>query len=270
MTEDFEDSTVFVVDDDTSVRKSLRRLITAAGWTVETFASADDFLDRSPHDRPACLILDVRMPGLNGIDLQTRLAQSDSEMPIVFITGHGDIPMSVRAMQAGAIDFLPKPFEDKVLLDAIARGIEHDRTHRDEQQRLKTVRARVQSLTRREHEVFDLVVTGLLNKQVAAQLGISEKTVKVHRARVVHEDGRRVARRACQTVPATPGPDQPPLVLTGHSASADRVTLTTRRRPVGGPRWSTGPETTLWRPNARPHVAMTAATITRKTIPRVS
>jgi len=187
VTETFSNSTVFVVDDDPSVRKSLRRLITAAGWTVETFASADEFLEGTPPHRPSCLVLDVRLPGLNGLDLQERLAQSKSEMPIIFITGHGDIPMSVRAMQAGAIDFLPKPFEDTALLDAIARGIEHDRTHRGEQQRLKTIRARVQSLTPREHEVFDLVVTGLLNKQVADQLDISEKTAKVHRARVMQK-----------------------------------------------------------------------------------
>lgn len=187
MTEVVDDSTVLVVEDDPSVRKSLRRMIAAAGWVVETFASADEFLEGAPHHRPACLVLDVRLPGLNGLELQEKLAGSDGPMPVVFITGHGDIPMTVRAMKMGAIDFLPKPFENTALLDAIARGLEHDRTHRSEQQRLRTVRAHMQSLTTREREVFDLVVTGLLNKQVAGQLSISEKTVKVHRARVMQK-----------------------------------------------------------------------------------
>ena len=187
MTEEYGDSTVFVVDDDAWVRKSLRRLIAVAGWRVETFASADAFLEGAPHDRPACLVLDVRLPGLNGLDLQKRLARSDGEMPIVFITGHGDIPMSVRAMKAGAIDFLPKPFEDTALLEAIERGIARDRTHRQEQKHLEAIRTCVRALTPREREVFDLVVTGLLNKQVAGRLHISERTVKAHRARVMQK-----------------------------------------------------------------------------------
>ena len=185
MNEECGDSTVFVVDDDAGVRRSLRRLISVAGWKVETFASADEFLERAPHDGPACLVLDVRLPGLDGLALQRRLAQSSSEIPIVFITGHGDIPMTVRAMKAGAIDFLSKPFEDEALLEAIERGVERSRTYRHKQKHLETIRARERSLSPREREVFDLVVTGLLNKQVAGQLGIGEKTVKVHRARVM-------------------------------------------------------------------------------------
>ena len=179
------DGKIFVVDDDPGVRKSLGRLLAVAGWKVETLASADEFLDRAPHDRPACLVLDVRLPGLNGLDLQERLARADGDIPIVFITGHGDVPMSVRAMKAGAVDFLPKPFEDEALLDAIGRAIECDRQRRQEQDQSRLIRARLESLTPRERDVSGLVVRGLLNKQVADQLGITEKTVKVHRARVM-------------------------------------------------------------------------------------
>ena len=178
MTDGGDDVKVFVVDDDASVRKSLARLIAVAGWKVETLASADEFLERAPHDRPACLVLDVRLPGLNGLELQERLARDDGDIPIVFITGHGDIPMGVRAMKAGAVDFLPKPFEDEALLEAIGRAIERDR-------QIRPIRARLESLTLRERDVFAFVVRGLLNKQVAGHLGITEKTVKVHRARVM-------------------------------------------------------------------------------------
>ncbi len=180
MTDGGGDVKVFVVDDDASVRKSLARLIAVAGWKVETLASADEFLERAPHDRPACLVLDVRLPGLNGLELQERLARDDGDIPIVFITGHGDIPMGVRAMKAGAVDFLPKPFEDEALLEAIRRAIERDR-------QIRPIRARLESLTHREREIFALVVRGLLNKQVAGHLGITEKTVKVHRARVMEK-----------------------------------------------------------------------------------
>ncbi len=180
MTDGGGDVKVFVVDDDASVRKSLARLIAVAGWKVETLASADEFLERAPHDRPACLVLDVRLPGLNGLELQERLARDDGDIPIVFITGHGDIPMGVRAMKAGAVDFLPKPFEDEALLEAIGRAIERDR-------QIRPIRARLESLTHREREIFALVVRGLLNKQVAGHLRITEKTVKVHRARVMEK-----------------------------------------------------------------------------------
>lgn len=180
MTDGGGDVKVFVVDDDASVRKSLARLIAVAGWKVETLASADEFLERAPHDRPACLVLDVRLPGLNGLELQERLARDDGDIPIVFITGHGDIPMGVRAMKAGAVDFLPKPFEDEALLEAIGRAIERDR-------QIRPIRARLESLTPREREVFALVVRGMLNKQVAGHLRITEKTVKVHRARVMEK-----------------------------------------------------------------------------------
>ncbi len=180
MTDGGGDVKVFVVDDDASVRKSLARLIAVAGWKVETLASADEFLERAPHDRPACLVLDVRLPGLNGLELQERLARDDGDIPIVFITGHGDIPMGVRAMKAGAVDFLPKPFEDEALLEAIGRAIERDR-------QIRPIRARLESLTPRERDVFAFVVRGLLNKQVAGHLGITEKTVKVHRARVMEK-----------------------------------------------------------------------------------
>ena len=180
MTDGGGDVKVFVVDDDASVRKSLARLIAVAGWKVETLASADEFLERAPHDRPACLVLDVRLPGLNGLELQERLARDDGDIPIVFITGHGDIPMGVRAMKAGAVDFLPKPFEDEALLEAIGRAIERDR-------QIRPIRARLESLTPREREVFALVVRGMLNKQFAGHLRITEKTVKVHRARVMEK-----------------------------------------------------------------------------------
>ena len=180
MTDGGGDVKVFVVDDDASVRKSLARLIAVAGWKVETLASADEFLERAPHDRPACLVLDVRLPGLNGLELQERLARDDGDIPIVFITGHGDIPMGVRAMKAGAVDFLPKPFEDEALLEAIGRAIERDR-------QIRPIRACFESLTPRERDVFALVVRGLLNKQIAGHLGITEKTVKVHRARVMEK-----------------------------------------------------------------------------------
>jgi len=178
---------VFVVDDDESVRKSLGRLIRSAGLGVETFDSAQQFLASSRPDVPSCLVLDVRMPGLSGIDLQKRMAESDVEIPIVFITGHGDIPTSVRAMKAGAVEFLIKPFRDQDLLDAIQEAIERDRIARQRQAELAEVRGRYKSLTPREREVMDLVVSGLLNKQVAVDLGISEATVKIHRGQVMEK-----------------------------------------------------------------------------------
>ena len=178
---------VFVVDDDPSVRKSLTRLIASAGYAVETFASARDFMTRAPAPGPCCLVLDVRMPGLTGLDLQDALGGEGHRVPIVFITGHGDVSMSVQAMKAGAVDFLTKPFDLARLLDAIQRAVARDVKDRGEAGRTAQARERVRRLTPRETEVFALVVTGMLNKQIASALGIGEKTVKVHRARVMEK-----------------------------------------------------------------------------------
>jgi len=180
-------STVFVVDDDPSVRKSLTRVMTSAGYAVEAFASARDFLTREPLAGPCCVVLDVRMPGLTGLDLQETLALAGHRMPIVFITGHGDISMSVKAMKRGAVDFLTKPFDVESLLDAIQRAVTKDVKDLGEEGRTADVLERVKLLTPRETEVFALVVTGMLNKQIAGELGIAEKTVKVHRARVMEK-----------------------------------------------------------------------------------
>jgi len=182
-------STVFLVDDDPSVRKALTRLIKAAGYQVEAFASARDFLEwRNRPDRGSgCLILDVRMPGLSGLDLQQQLLANHAQLPIIFITGHGDIPMSVKAMKHGAVDFLPKPIKDTDLLKAVEQALaraDHDLAEREE---LEDIQRRLESLTPREREVLALVVKGLLNKQIAFQLGTVEKTVKVHRARVMEK-----------------------------------------------------------------------------------
>jgi FixJ family two-component response regulator len=176
---------VFVVDDDKAVRKSLERLIKSVGLTVQTFSSAREFLESDSSDGPSCLVLDVRMPGLSGIDLQKELDKIGYNIPIIFITGYGDIPMSVRTMKRGAIDFLTKPINDQDLLDAIHRAIEKDKQTRREQDEIRTTQKRVDLLTPREREVFSLVVTGMLNKQIAYDLGLSEKTVKVHRSRVM-------------------------------------------------------------------------------------
>ena len=178
---------VFVVDDDASVRKSLARLISDAGYTVQTFASATEFLARPPAAGPSCVVLDVRMPGLTGLDLQHTLASAAHEIPIIFITGHGDISMSVKAMKAGAVDFLTKPFAGKDLLEAIHRAVTKDRQDIRAEARTDEIRDRVNLLTPRESQVFALVVTGMLNKQIAAELGVGEKTVKVHRARVMEK-----------------------------------------------------------------------------------
>jgi FixJ family two-component response regulator len=178
-------ATVFVVDDDASVRKSLTRLLEAAGYTVEAFASAREFLEAARAPGPSCLVLDVRMPGITGLDLQKTLGQAVHRIPIVFVTGHGDIPTSVQAMKAGAIDFLTKPYAAKDLIDAIRRALEKDTTDLGREARTRSIHARVETLTPRERQVFALVVTGMLNKQIAAQLGVVEKTVKVHRARVM-------------------------------------------------------------------------------------
>ena len=178
---------VFVVDDDPSVRKGLTRLIRSAGYTVEAFASAREFLARERYLGPCCLVLDVQMPDLTGLDLQEALAGSGRRMSIVFVTGHGDISMSVKAMKGGAVDFLTKPADDKDLLAAIERCVARDVHDRGTEARVTEILERVQMLTPRETEVFALVVTGMLNKQIAFELRISEKTVKVHRARVMEK-----------------------------------------------------------------------------------
>ena len=178
---------VFVVDDDASVRKSLSRVISEAGYRVQTYASPREFLTRGPEPGPSCLVLDVRMPGVTGFELQQTLTGAVHEIPIIFITGHGDIPMSVKAMKAGADDFLTKPFPGKELLDAIRRAVAKDTRDLGMEAREDEIRGRVKRLTPRESQVFALVVTGMLNKQIASELGIGEKTVKVHRARVMEK-----------------------------------------------------------------------------------
>ncbi len=178
---------VFVVDDDISVRESLELLISRAGWQPETFASAQEFLARPRVLVPSCLILDVRLPDLNGLDLQERIANDRTDMPIIFITGHGDIPMTVRAMKAGAVEFLTKPFSDGILLSAIRHAIQYSHTALDHEAEMRELRNCHTSLTQREREVMALVVSGLLNKQVGTKLGISEITVKAHRGKVMEK-----------------------------------------------------------------------------------
>jgi FixJ family two-component response regulator len=181
------ESIVFVIDDDRMIREGLQSLIKSVGLCVETFASAQDFLAAKRPDAPACLILDVRMPGLNGLELQRKLSEANVHIPIIFITGHGDIPMSVRAMKEGAQEFLTKPVRGQDLLDAIQKAIASDRVLRKERAELSEIRARFDSLTPREKEVLDLVVAGLLNKQIADELGASELTIKTHRAHVMEK-----------------------------------------------------------------------------------
>ena len=178
---------VFVVDDDVSVRESLELLIRCAGWQPETFASAQEFLARPRPVAPSCLILDVSLPDLNGLDLQKRIAADRTDMPIIFITGHGDVPMTVQAMKAGAVEFLTKPFGDEALLDAIGHAIERSQTALGHEAEIRVLRDRYASLTHREREVMALVVSGLLNKQVGGELGISEITVKAHRGNVMRK-----------------------------------------------------------------------------------
>jgi FixJ family two-component response regulator len=181
------DPIVFIVEDDPSMREALIDLLTSVGLSVEAFKSAREFLEYRRRDATACLVLDVRLPGLSGLDLQRELAHTESPIPIIFITGHGDIPMSVRAMKEGAVEFLAKPFRDQDLLDSIQHALEIDRAARKERTLVTELRRRYESLTNREREVLRFVVSGLLNKQIAGELGSSEVTVKMHRGQVMRK-----------------------------------------------------------------------------------
>ncbi len=183
------DSVVYVVDDDASVREAIESLIGSVGLRVQTFESAQEFLRGKRPDAPGCVVLDVRLPGLSGLDLQRELAAHGIDLPVIFITGHGDIPMSVRAMKAGALEFLTEPFRDQDLLDAIQQALLRDRAARQQRTEIAELRERFDSLTAREREVMGLVVSGLLNKQIAGELGTSEITVKIHRSQVMKKMG---------------------------------------------------------------------------------
>jgi len=178
---------VFIVDDDPLIRDSLDQLVRSVGLTAETFSSAWAFLDAELPDQPSCLVLDIRMPELSGLDLQDELIKKGISIPIIFITGHGTVPMSVRAMKSGALDFIEKPFEDQELLDAINRAIKQGWETREEQAEIDKVQHHIDLLTSREHEILTLVITGMLNKQIAYDLGMSENTVKTHRARIMRK-----------------------------------------------------------------------------------
>ena len=183
------EASVFVVDDDPLIRDALEQLIKSVGLKAYAFSSAREFLEKDLPDEPSCLILDIRMPGLSGLDLQDELVKRGLTIPVIFITGHGTVPMSVRAMKNGAVDFLQKPFEDQELLDAINNAIEQNRQTRMEQAEIRQIKQRVESLTPREHEVLVLVTAGMLNKQIAGELAIAEDTVKIHRGRVMQKLG---------------------------------------------------------------------------------
>ncbi len=182
-----EDPIVFIVDDDLSVRDSLSNLFRSVGLRTAAFGSAHEFLQHKLPDVPSCLILDIRLPRLSGLDFQAELAKADIHIPIIFMTGHGDIPMTVRAMKAGAVDFLTKPFRDQDMLDAVTTAIERDRTRRNEARALANLRAAFATLTPRERQIMSLVTAGLMNKQVAAEIGVAEITVKIHRGHIMRK-----------------------------------------------------------------------------------
>jgi FixJ family two-component response regulator len=184
-------SIVFVVDDDAAVRDAMGRLFRSVGLRAEAFASASEFLQRKPADVPCCLVLDVRLPGVSGLDFQSELAKADIRIPIIFMTGHGDIPMTVKAMKAGAIEFLPKPFRDQDMLDAVQVGLERDRARREAEKANADVRTRFASLTLREQEVMIFVTAGLMNKQIAGEMQLAEITVKLHRGSVMRKMGAK-------------------------------------------------------------------------------
>ena len=177
---------VFVVDDDPSVRRAIKRLLESVGLEVQSFGSAPEFLHSIP-DTPSCLVLDIRLPGISGLDFQRMMAEANIHIPIIFITGHGDVPMTVRAMKAGAVEFLTKPFRDQDLLDAVQFALERDRARHQREAEIATLRERFESLSAREREVVAMVVSGMLNKQIAAEIGTTENTVKVHRSRAIEK-----------------------------------------------------------------------------------
>ena len=192
-----EQPIVFVIDDDESLREALKNLFAMVGLRAETFAKPADFLMKKLPDAPACIVLDVRLPGMSGIEFQAELASADIKTPIIFMTGHGDIPMTVKAMKAGAVDFLPKPFRNQDMLDAVQLAVKRDRTRRDAERSDAEFRSNFDSLSSREREVMALVVTGLMNKQIAAELGVAEVTVKLHRGSLMRKmNARSVAELA--------------------------------------------------------------------------
>jgi FixJ family two-component response regulator len=192
MTEAFEtDAIVFVIDDDPSMRKALTNLFRSVGLRAEVFGSAREWLESKLPEVASCLVLDIRLPGLSGLDFQAELAKANIQIPIIFMTGHGDIPMTVKAMKAGAIDFLTKPFRDQDMLDAVAVAIERDRTRRKEEKIVAELRAVFETLTTRERDVLALVASGLMNKQIAAEIGLAEITVKIHRGHLMRKMGAR-------------------------------------------------------------------------------
>jgi len=186
-----DQATVVVIDDDASVRKALDNLFRSVGLEVELFSSPQEFLQSERPDRPGCIVLDVRFPGRSGLDMQREISAANTPLPIIFITGYGDIPMSVRAMKAGAVEFLTKPFRDQDLLDAVGVALEKDRVRRANEVRLSELRTRFQTLTARERQVLSLVIAGRLNKQIAGELGVSEITIKVHRGSVMRKMGAK-------------------------------------------------------------------------------
>jgi FixJ family two-component response regulator len=179
--------TVFIIDDDRGMRQAIQDLVESVGLRAESFTSGEEFLRKKHNSRPSCLVLDVRLPQMSGLDFQRRLAESGVQIPIIFITAHGDIPMSVRALKSGAVEFLTKPFRDQDLLDAIQQALERDRIGQEQQADIHGLRERYRALTAREQEVMTLVVSGMLNKQIASEIGASEATVKVHRGNVMHK-----------------------------------------------------------------------------------
>ncbi|QOG17812.1 MULTISPECIES: response regulator transcription factor [Bradyrhizobium] len=189
--EDGDQPVVFIVDDDASMRRALTNLFESVGLKVEAFGSAAQLLQARPPEVPSCLVLDIRLPGASGLDLQSDLAKANIQTPIIFITGHGDIPMTVRAMKSGAIDFLTKPVRDQDILDAVQAAIERDRKRRDLNKTVSTVKSRFESLSSRERDVLSLVTSGLMNKQVAAQLGLAEITVKIYRGQIMRKMGAK-------------------------------------------------------------------------------